>query len=338
MGHKTPLFDEHTALGARIEPFVGWDCPGTTAPRSESTTGCAWMPVCSMSPTCGSSISRGTTRQPCWTVSRQRPGAAPGARAGPLRLYAQPTGRRYRRPDPLSPRPYPLPPGGQCHYCRAGPSLDTGAGSGSGRRDSAPAGPGHDCGPGTEGPGPGGRPVSAGLRERVDGVEALRGRRAGRLVHQPRGLHGRRRLRAHLSGRPGLCPVARPEGRRGRAPCGLGARDTLRLEAGLNLSGQDMDEAVNPLESGLAWTIAWESAERDFIGRSALEIRRARGGLRRFVGLLLTGRGVLRRYQEVLGDDEPVGAVTSGGFSPTLRRSPSPSLGLRRASAKNTGC
>jgi len=106
----------------------------------------------------------------------------------------------------------------------------------------------------------------------------------------------------------------------------------------LNLSGQDMDEAVNPLESGLAWTIAWESAERDFIGRSALEIRRARGGLRRFVGLLLTGRGVLRRYQEVLGDDEPVGAVTSGGFSPTLRRSPSPSLGLRRASAKNTGC
>jgi len=78
------------------------------------------------------------------------------------------------------------------------------------------------------------------------------------------------------------------------APCGLGARDTLRLEAGLNLSGQDMDEAVTPLESGLAWTVAWEPAERDFIGRSALEVQHERDGLRRFVGLLLTGCGVLR--------------------------------------------
>ena len=104
-------------------------------------------------------------------------------------------------------------------------------------------------------------------------------------------------------------------------PCGLGARDTLRLEAGLNLSGQDMDEAVSPLESRLAWTIAWEPAERDFIGRSALEVQRANGGLRHFVGLLLTGRGVLRRQQTVLSDDEPVGEITSGGFAPTLRRS-----------------
>jgi len=105
------------------------------------------------------------------------------------------------------------------------------------------------------------------------------------------------------------------------APCGLGARDTLRLEAGLNLSGQDMDETVSPLESGLAWTIAWGPAERDFIGRSTLEVQRAHGGLRRFVGLLLTGRGVLRRQQEVLSDGKLVGEVTSGGFAPTLERS-----------------
>jgi len=107
----------------------------------------------------------------------------------------------------------------------------------------------------------------------------------------------------------------------GIAPCGLGARDTLRLEAGLNLSGQDMDETVTPPESGLAWTVAWEPVERDFIGRSALEAQRERGGLRRFVGLLLTNRGVLRRHQEVFSGDEPVGEITSGGFAPSLRRS-----------------
>lgn len=107
----------------------------------------------------------------------------------------------------------------------------------------------------------------------------------------------------------------------GVAPCGLGARDTLRLEAGMNLYGQDMDEDVGPLESGLGWTVAWEPTARDFIGRSTLQAQRERGGLRRFVGLLLTGRGVLRRHQEVLIDGEPVGAVTSGGFAPTLQRS-----------------
>lgn len=107
----------------------------------------------------------------------------------------------------------------------------------------------------------------------------------------------------------------------GVAPCGLGARDTLRLEAGMNLYGQDMDEDVGPLESGLGWTIAWEPADRDFIGRSALEIQRARGGLRRFVGLLLTGRGVLRGHQEVHSGGERVGEITSGGFAPTLQRS-----------------
>jgi len=105
------------------------------------------------------------------------------------------------------------------------------------------------------------------------------------------------------------------------APCGLGARDTLRLEAGMNLYGQDMDEDTGPLESGLGWTIAWEPGDRNFVGRSALEAQRGRGGLRRFVGLLLTGRGVLRAHQEVLSRGEPWGEITSGGFAPTLQRS-----------------
>jgi aminomethyltransferase len=107
----------------------------------------------------------------------------------------------------------------------------------------------------------------------------------------------------------------------GVAPCGLGARDTLRLEAGMNLYGQDMDEETSPLESGLGWTIAWEPAERDFIGRAALEEQRKAGNLRRFVGLLLTGRGILRGHQRVLSDGEAVGEITSGGFAPTLERS-----------------
>ena len=107
----------------------------------------------------------------------------------------------------------------------------------------------------------------------------------------------------------------------GVAPCGLGARDTLRLEAGMNLYGQDMDEDVSPLESGLGWTVAWEPKERDFFGRAALEAQKAAGGLRRFVGLLLTGRGVLRGHQKVLVDGNEAGEITSGGFSPTLQRS-----------------
>ena len=107
----------------------------------------------------------------------------------------------------------------------------------------------------------------------------------------------------------------------GVVPCGLGARDTLRLEAGMNLYGQDMDEEVSPLESGLGWTIAWEPAERAFVGREALEMQRSEGKARRFVGLLLTGRGVLRSHQKVLKDGEPAGEITSGGFAPTLERS-----------------
>ncbi len=107
----------------------------------------------------------------------------------------------------------------------------------------------------------------------------------------------------------------------GVAPCGLGARDTLRLEAGMNLYGNDMDESVSPLESGLAWTVAFEPADRSFIGRAALDAQRARGNLRKFVGLVLEERGVLRGHQKVMAGAAGEGELTSGTFSPTLERS-----------------
>jgi len=109
--------------------------------------------------------------------------------------------------------------------------------------------------------------------------------------------------------------------REGVAPCGLGARDTLRLEAAMNLYGQDMDENTTPLESGLGWTIAWEPAGRDFIGRKALEAQRQAGAKRRFVGLLLDDKGVMRAHQKVMADGAGEGEITSGTFSPTLERS-----------------
>jgi len=104
----------------------------------------------------------------------------------------------------------------------------------------------------------------------------------------------------------------------GVRPCGLGARDTLRLEAGMNLYGTDMDESVSPLESGLTWTVAFEPLERDFIGRTALDAQRKGGRQRRFVGLVLEGRGVLRNHQKLFTGNDEVGEITSGGFSPTL--------------------
>ena len=114
----------------------------------------------------------------------------------------------------------------------------------------------------------------------------------------------------------------------GVRPCGLGARDTLRLEAGMNLYGQDMDETVSPLASGLAWTVAMKN-ERDFIGRPALEAERAAGGIPRFIGVLLEGRGVLRGHQKIFDGEREVGEITSGGFSPTLERS----IGFARVAA-----
>jgi aminomethyltransferase len=107
----------------------------------------------------------------------------------------------------------------------------------------------------------------------------------------------------------------------GVAPCGLGARDTLRLEAAMNLYGSDMDETISPLEAGLGWTVAWEPADRDFIGRPALEAQRESRDRRRFVGLLLEDKGVLRNHMKVVVDGIGEGEITSGGFSPTIGRS-----------------
>ncbi|OGS97177.1 MAG: glycine cleavage system aminomethyltransferase T [Gallionellales bacterium RIFCSPLOWO2_02_FULL_57_47] len=102
----------------------------------------------------------------------------------------------------------------------------------------------------------------------------------------------------------------------GVKPIGLGARDTLRLEAGMNLYGQDMDESVGPLESGLAWTVDLKS-ERDFIGKAALL---ASPTVRKLVGLVLLDRGVLRGHQKV-HTAHGEGEITSGSFSPTLEKS-----------------
>jgi aminomethyltransferase len=112
----------------------------------------------------------------------------------------------------------------------------------------------------------------------------------------------------------------------GIAQCGLGARDTLRLEAGMNLYGNDMDETTSPLVSGLGWTVAWEPQERDFIGRGALVAQKSAGVPRKLVGLLVEDRAVLRSHQKVIVEGVGDGEVTSGTFSPTLQRS----IGLAR--------
>lgn len=107
----------------------------------------------------------------------------------------------------------------------------------------------------------------------------------------------------------------------GVVPCGLGARDTLRLEAAMNLYGSDMDETISPLEAGLEWTVAWEPADRDFIGRAAIEKQRESTDRQRFVGLLLEDKGVLRNHQKIVVDGVGDGEITSGGFAPTIGRS-----------------
>lgn len=103
----------------------------------------------------------------------------------------------------------------------------------------------------------------------------------------------------------------------GIKPAGLGARDTLRLEAGMNLYGQDMDENVNPLDAGLGWTIDLVS-ERDFIGKAALQ---AKGQQASFVGLILREKGgILRAHQKVVAASGNAGEITSGTFSPSMQQ------------------
>lgn len=104
----------------------------------------------------------------------------------------------------------------------------------------------------------------------------------------------------------------------GVAPCGLVARDSLRLEAGMSLYGSEMDENITPLEANLTWTVAFIPEDRDFIGRKALEEQKASGVKRDLVGLVLEDKGVLRSHQKVIVPNLGEGETTSGGFSPTL--------------------
>lgn len=107
----------------------------------------------------------------------------------------------------------------------------------------------------------------------------------------------------------------------GVPPIGLGARDTLRLEAGMNLYGHDMDDNTSPLESGLGWTVAWDPSDRKFIGREALESIKASKPKTKLVGLVLDEKGVIRDHQKVVVAGIGEGEITSGSFSPTIGKS-----------------
>ena len=117
----------------------------------------------------------------------------------------------------------------------------------------------------------------------------------------------------------------------GVKPCGLGARDTLRLEAGMALYGQDMDESATPWEAGLAWTVALDEG-RDFTGRAALEAQKADGAARQMIGLVLDEKGVLRHGQAVF-TAAGEGEILSGTFSPTLGKA----IALARVPAGEVG-
>lgn len=118
----------------------------------------------------------------------------------------------------------------------------------------------------------------------------------------------------------------------GVRPCGLGARDTLRLEAGMLLYGQDMDETTTPLESGLEWTVQWTPDDRNFIGMGALLSQKQQGVTRKLVGLRLQEKGIMRTGQQVYFGDKPCGIITSGSYSPTLNCS----IAMARVSVETT--
>jgi aminomethyltransferase len=104
----------------------------------------------------------------------------------------------------------------------------------------------------------------------------------------------------------------------GVQPAGLGARDTLRLEAGLPLHGHELGPGITPLQAGLGWVVGWDKG--DFVGRAALELERRQGPRRRLVGLVAAGRQPPREGSVVRAGDRAVGSVTSGNFSPVLER------------------
>ncbi|STZ56146.1 Aminomethyltransferase [Moraxella lacunata] len=118
----------------------------------------------------------------------------------------------------------------------------------------------------------------------------------------------------------------------GVKPCGLGARDTLRMEAGMNLYGNDMTDDVSPLEAGMGWTVDLKDENRDFIGKSALVALKSAGVKAKQVGLLLEEKGVMRAGMEVVTENGN-GITTSGVFSPSLNQS----IAIARVPADFTG-
>ncbi len=184
--------------------------------------------------------------------------------------------------------------------------------------------------------GPEARTKAAQLLPPADGAAALAlgnfvGRELGRWFVARTGYTGEDGFEIMMPAADAV-PAWRSLNSLGVASCGLGARDTLRLEAGMNLYGQDMDESTHPFESGLAWTVALKPQDRQFIGRAALEPIARAGSPRTLAGLVLEERGVLRAHQKVLaGGGE--GEITSGSYSPTLERS----IALARVPAGTTG-
>lgn len=109
----------------------------------------------------------------------------------------------------------------------------------------------------------------------------------------------------------------------GILPVGLGARDTLRLEAGMNLYGTDMDENYTPMDSGLSWTVSLDDESRNFNGRQKIAQQKQSGEHHRFIGLILEGKGILRNHLPLFeaGTDNAIGETTSGTFAPTVQQS-----------------
>ena len=104
-------------------------------------------------------------------------------------------------------------------------------------------------------------------------------------------------------------------------PCGLAARDTLRLEAGMNLYGHDMDETISPAECNMDWVVDLKDSNRNFIGKTAYQEFVAKGDVQRQTGLIMQGKGILREGQKVFHNGQQVGIITSGTFSPSLKLS-----------------
>jgi aminomethyltransferase len=321
MGLKTPLFDEHQRLSARIVPFAGWDMPvhyGSQVREHEAVRTAAGM----------------------FDVSHMRPVDVAGVDASVYlqRLLANDVGR-LAKPGKALYSCMLNPDGGVIddlivyHRGSLGFRLVVNAATadkdiawmrsqaqgftvGIDRRDDLAM-------IAVQGPAARSRGMAVlpdALQGPVGALKPFFAAEAGDWLVGRTGYTGEDGLEIMLPA-PQAAALWRGLLDAGVAPCGLGARDTLRLEAGMNLYGQDMDETTSPLTSGLAWTIAWEPADRTFVGREALDQQRNDAGLPHQVGLLLTGRGVLRAHQPVLVGDEPAGEVTSGGFAPTLGRS-----------------